>query len=90
MRQNHGVSASPPVGTNWVIAAECYSSSWHRVTSATTPAWTTSSPECPLEWWAQRIREWGPAGKDVYAYFNNDGHGHAVRNAETLRSLLGQ
>ena len=27
-------------------------------------------------------------GRDVYAYFNNDGHGHAVRNALRLRQLL--
>jgi len=41
-----------------------------------------------LHWWAQRIREWERTGHDVYAYFNNDGHGHAVRNAETLGALL--
>ena len=27
-------------------------------------------------------------GHDVYAYFNNDGHGHAVTNARRLRSLI--
>ncbi len=27
-------------------------------------------------------------GKGVFAYFNNDGYGHAVRNARTLRELL--
>jgi uncharacterized protein YecE (DUF72 family) len=43
-----------------------------------------------LSWWADRIREWEDAGRDVYAYFNNDGEGHAVRNAETLRCLLGR
>lgn len=42
-----------------------------------------------LHWWADRIREWQAQGRDVWAYFNNDGHGHAVRNARTLRSLLG-
>lgn len=42
-----------------------------------------------LRWWADRIREWDHSGHDVLAYFNNDGHGHAVRNAETLRGLLG-
>jgi uncharacterized protein YecE (DUF72 family) len=42
-----------------------------------------------LHWWAERIREWADAGRDVFAYFNNDGHGHAVRNADTLRALLG-
>jgi uncharacterized protein YecE (DUF72 family) len=41
-----------------------------------------------LRWWADRIREWSSAGKEVYVYFNNDGYGHAVRNADTLRELL--
>ena len=41
-----------------------------------------------LRWWADRIREWQGQGRDVLAYFNNDGHGHAVRNAETLRAIL--
>lgn len=41
-----------------------------------------------LHWWADRIREWQAQGRDVWAYFNNDGHGHAVRNARTLRALL--
>jgi uncharacterized protein YecE (DUF72 family) len=42
-----------------------------------------------LHWWADRIREWRDSGKDVYVYFNNDGFGHAVRNAETLRRIVG-
>lgn len=42
-----------------------------------------------LRWWADRIREWASQGRDVYAYFNNDGYGNAVRNAETLKWLLG-
>ena len=47
-----------------------------------------SYPDADLRWWADRIGEWTRGGRDVYAYFNNDGHGHAVRNAETLRALL--
>jgi uncharacterized protein YecE (DUF72 family) len=42
-----------------------------------------------LSWWADRIREWAATGRDVFAYFNNDGDGHAVRNADALRVLLG-
>jgi uncharacterized protein YecE (DUF72 family) len=42
-----------------------------------------------LRWWAERIREWLGAGRDVFAYFNNDGGGHAVRNAARLREYLG-
>ncbi|MDT5202957.1 MAG: hypothetical protein QOH34_4479, partial [Mycobacterium sp.] len=42
-----------------------------------------------LQWWADRIREWDQQGRDVLAYFNNDGAGHAVRNVRTLRALLG-
>jgi uncharacterized protein YecE (DUF72 family) len=41
-----------------------------------------------LRWWADRIREWLSQGRDIYAYFNNDGEGNAVRNAETLKWLL--
>ncbi len=39
-----------------------------------------------LHWWADRVREWGST--EVFGYFNNDGHGHAVRNARRLRELL--
>ncbi len=42
-----------------------------------------------MRWWADRIGEWSGAGRDVFAYFNNDGGGNAVRNADTLRGLLG-
>lgn len=42
-----------------------------------------------LYWWSERIREWRDAGHDVYAYFNNDGEGHAVRNALTLKRMTG-
>ncbi len=48
-----------------------------------------SYSEDDLHWWAARVREWEGQGRDVYAYFNNDGEGNAVRNAETLRRLLG-
>jgi uncharacterized protein YecE (DUF72 family) len=41
-----------------------------------------------LRWWAERIREWEAGGREVFAYFNNDGGGNAVRNARTLRGLL--
>jgi uncharacterized protein YecE (DUF72 family) len=34
-------------------------------------------------------REWNGQGREVYVYFNNDGEGNAVRDAETLPSLLG-
>ena len=43
-----------------------------------------------LGWWADRIGEWDSMGKDVFVYFNNDGDGNAVRNAQTLRHALGQ
>jgi uncharacterized protein YecE (DUF72 family) len=42
-----------------------------------------------LRWWAARIWEWEAQGREVWAYFNNDWEGNAVRNAETLRGMLG-
>jgi uncharacterized protein YecE (DUF72 family) len=47
-----------------------------------------SYPETDLAWWADRIREWESSGREVYAYFNNDGDGNAVRDARRLRELL--
>ncbi len=47
-----------------------------------------SYSDADLSWWADRILEWEAAGHDVYAYFNNDGGGNAVRNARTLTQLL--
>ena len=47
-----------------------------------------SYSEADLRWWAERVQEWLAQGRDVYAYFNNDGHGHAVRNARRLRELV--
>jgi uncharacterized protein YecE (DUF72 family) len=43
--------------------------------------------EADLCWWADRIREWHRQRLDVFAYFNNDGYGHAVTNARRLRTL---
>ncbi|QEH35330.1 hypothetical protein OJF2_38810 [Aquisphaera giovannonii] len=48
-----------------------------------------SYPEDDLRWWAERIGEWRRQGREVFAYFNNDGHGYAVRNALRLRELAG-
>jgi uncharacterized protein YecE (DUF72 family) len=48
-----------------------------------------SYPEQDLRWLADRIREWADGGRDVHVYFNNDGYGHAVRDAEGLRTYVG-
>ena len=41
-----------------------------------------------LDRWATRLYEQTRAGRDVYAYFNNDPEGMAVFNARELRSLM--
>ena len=46
--------------------------------------------DASLAWWADRIREWEQLGEDVFVYFNNDGDANAVRNARTLRAMLGR
>ncbi|MFI7585725.1 DUF72 domain-containing protein [Spongisporangium articulatum] len=47
-----------------------------------------SYSDVDLGWWAERVREWTGAGAQVQVYFNNDGEGHAVRNAWTLKGFL--
>ena len=44
--------------------------------------------ETELEEWAGRIEDWA-ARADVYAYFNNDRNGYAVRNGLWLKRRLG-
>ena len=38
--------------------------------------------------WARRVSDLWPASADVYAYFNNDGHTCAVRDARTFALLV--
>ena len=42
-----------------------------------------------LRCWAERLHEWQGMGREVFAYFNNDGYGNAVRNAQALRAMVG-
>jgi uncharacterized protein YecE (DUF72 family) len=41
-----------------------------------------------LEPWGRKIRRWRRQGRDVFAYFNNDFHAHAVRDASLLMGLV--
>jgi uncharacterized protein YecE (DUF72 family) len=43
-----------------------------------------------LRGWAEKIGDWQEAGRDVYAYFNNDMMGYAVENARELRGYVAQ
>jgi uncharacterized protein YecE (DUF72 family) len=42
-----------------------------------------------LKTWAAQVQALSSAGKDGYVYFNNDWGGFAIRDALTLRELLG-
>ncbi len=48
-----------------------------------------SYPDNVLQEWVDHIRGWLHQGLHVYAYFNNDAFGNAVRNALTLKAMLG-
>lgn len=41
-----------------------------------------------LETWAARIHQWQGDGLDVFAYFNNDMEGYAIKDAAMLKELL--
>ena len=38
--------------------------------------------------WAEKMADWRKEGIDVFAYFNNDVHGHAAADAQTLANLI--
>lgn len=41
-----------------------------------------------LREWAGRIRAWRKGGREIYAFFNNDAHGFAVKNGLRLGELV--
>lgn len=48
----------------------------------------TDHGDAELRLWADVLRRWSAADRDVYVYFDNDGHAYAPRNALRLRQLL--
>jgi uncharacterized protein YecE (DUF72 family) len=40
--------------------------------------------------WAQWLVDQARSGRTAWAYFNNDIHGHAIDDAQTLKSMVGQ
>jgi uncharacterized protein YecE (DUF72 family) len=43
-----------------------------------------------LKTWARQIDSWRKDGLSIFVYFNNDVGGYAIRNAASLKTLLGQ
>ena len=57
---------------------------FHSGSGAPPPGYTTPA----LRTWANRLSETWASGETVYAYFNNDTGGAAVRDAGTFRALI--
>jgi len=53
-----------------------------------TRKYCSSYSAASLRRWADDTRRWLAEGRDVHVYFDNDGEGHAVHNAITLRALV--
>ena len=47
-----------------------------------------SYPKLVLRRWRDRIRKLADQAQDVFVYFNNDTRGAAIKDAQTLRSML--
>jgi len=52
------------------------------------PRYASDYPEPVLRDWAEKIRAWLDGGLNVYAYFNNDAHAFAVKDALFLKGLI--
>jgi len=39
--------------------------------------------------YSEMIKAWLNENKEVWVFFNNDYHGYAVKNAETLKKITG-
>ena len=45
-------------------------------------------PESQLQDWARWLQDHAQRARAIYAYFNNDAHGHAIKNAKQLKEFL--
>ncbi len=68
----------------WVTAPLAYL----RFHGPVDPKYAGCYPITQLRKWADRIEELREAGRDCFAYFNNDGGGYAITNALQLKELL--
>ena len=41
-----------------------------------------------LKYWTDKSKDWLEEGRSIYAYFNNDAYGYAVKNALKFKELL--
>jgi len=69
-----------------VVTAEMIYIRFH----GTTGRYAGSYPKSALQKWATWLKEQAKAARNIYAYFNNDIHGYAIKNAKQLRELLSQ
>jgi len=44
--------------------------------------------ERDLRKWVDRVKEWQSSVKDIYAFFNNDAYGYAVKNGLRLKEMV--
>jgi uncharacterized protein YecE (DUF72 family) len=70
---------------NWVTGPLAYV----RFHGAAEEKYAGLYTEGQMREWAGRMRKLLAGGRDVYAYFNNDGGAHAIINARQLRDMLG-
>lgn len=79
---DHGVVGECP---DWVTADVVYL----RFHGSSETSYSGSYSEEALQRAAKRITAWRAEGRSVFVYFNNDIGGHAVRNALTLKAMVG-
>ena len=71
----------------WELTTDWTYVRFHGPNALETPYWGLYGPE-RLDPVAERLASWLDDGCDVYAYFNNDWHGHAVTDGLWLRERL--
>jgi uncharacterized protein YecE (DUF72 family) len=71
----------------WILTTDWTYVRFHGPDALNVKYWGLYGPP-RLEPAASRLADWLGDGHDVYAYFNNDWHGHAVTDARWLRERL--
>lgn len=67
-----------------VVTSETIYIRFHDTTGRYSGSYTKSQ----LQSWAKWIRDKSKKARNVYVYFNNDAHGHAIKNTGQLKNLI--
>lgn len=86
--KKYGVALVIQDSSNWPVSEEITTNFTYLRFHGRGSLYSSDYSDQELEEWAKKIKRWQKQNLDVFAYFNNDVGGYAIKNAQTLKELV--